>query len=246
MKRKLTLIVVAVVIAVVGAAMVAMYVKGQAPKQVATTDSRVQQVKVLTATGTINPGETATQAQAEGKLALTSVPAPNVVSGAVTSVDSMANMVALAPIYPGEQILAAMFGSSATAQQALPVPDGKIAVGVELTDPGRVGGFVTPGSHVAIFCTVADQTGQPGFTRVLVQNAEVLAVGHTPLVAHQGGAAGNVDNSDVENTIVTAALTEFDSDQVTFCTQAGVVSFGLLGRDTPTSRDHGVTLKEVS
>jgi pilus assembly protein CpaB len=158
----------------------------------------------------------------------------------------MTNMVALAPIYPGEQILTAMFGTAAASQQALPVPDGKIAIGVELTDPGRVAGFVTPGSHVAIFCTV-DGTDGASFTRVLVQNSEILAVGHTPLVAHQGtGSGGGVDNSDVENTIVTAALSEYDGDQVNLCAQIGTVSFGLIGRGTPTSRDGGVTLKELS
>jgi pilus assembly protein CpaB len=155
----------------------------------------------------------------------------------------MTNMVALAPIYPGQQILAAMFGSTAASEAALPVPNQKMAVSVELTDPGRVAGFITPGSHVAIFLSLQGDNGD--FTRVLVQNAEVLAVGPTTILSSKDGGTTSADNSDVDATILTVALNEFDADQVLYGADRGTLSLGLLGRDTPTGRDTGVTIKDV-
>jgi pilus assembly protein CpaB len=241
------LLVAAVAIAALGATMVLAYVRSHSGAETATTGATAGTVKVLTATSMISTGESAGQAQSEGKFVLTAIPASNVVPGAVTSIDSMNNMVALAPVYPGEQILTAMFGSTAASEQALPVPNGKMAVSVELTDPGRVAGFVTPGSHVAIFLSLGGSGGgsdSGDFTRALVQNAEVLAVGPTTLISGADGSS-TANNSDVDNTILTVALNEFDANQVLYGSDRGTISFALLGHDTPVSRDHGVTIKDV-
>ena len=120
---EIVLLAVAVVVAILGASMVVLYVNGQSSKASANEDL----VKVLTATGEISTGESATQAQSEGKFALTKVPRSSVVPGAVTSIDTMGAQVALAPIFPGEQILAVKFGTTAAATQTLPVPKGKVA-----------------------------------------------------------------------------------------------------------------------
>ena len=184
MRRKIVLLAVAALIAVVGAGMVAMYVSGASGKAEASTEETL--VKVLTATSLISPGETAAQAQSEGKIALTPMPSTSVVTGALTSIETMGDQVALSPIYPGEQILALKFGTTVASQQVLPVPKGKVAISVELSDPGRVAGFVTPGSHVAIFVSFAnsgDPTQPATFTRVLVSDVEVLGVGPTTVLS---------------------------------------------------------------
>lgn len=249
MKRKMILLVAAVAIAALGSTMVLAYVRSHTGTEASGSHSAAAgTVKVLTATSMISTGESAGQAQSEGKFALTSIPASNVVPGAITSIDSMNNMVALAPIYPGEQILTAMFGSTAASETALPVPNGKMAISVELTDPGRVAGFVTPGSHVAIFLSYgATSAGSDGgdWARSLVQNAEVLAVGPTSILSGSSSSSTPADNSDVDATILTVALNEYQADQVLWGADRGTLSFGLLGRDTPTARDNGVTIKDV-
>jgi pilus assembly protein CpaB len=225
--------------------MVAMYVNGASGTADATTKETL--VKVLTATGVISAGETAAHAQSEGKIALTAIPSSSVVTGALTSIDTMADQVALSPIYPGEQILALKFGTTVASLQVLPVPKGKVAISVELTDPGRVAGFVTPGSHVAIFVTFknsGDTTEPATFTRILVSDVEVIGVGPTTVLSQQDAT---VDSSGtvVAQTILTVAVNQLDADRLIFASNNDILSFGLLGTGTKFTPDEGVTQKDL-
>ncbi|MDX6309226.1 MAG: pilus assembly protein CpaB [Nocardioidaceae bacterium] len=244
MKRKIVLLAVAVVIAALGATMLALYVNGASTK----ASAKESLVKVLTATGVINIGETATQAQSEGKLALTEVPKSSVLSGAVSSIDTMGDEVALAPIYPGEQILGVKFGTSAAASaETLPVPKGKVAVSVQLSDPGRVAGFVTPGAQVAIFVSFQN-TGDPSlpasFTRILVNKVQVIGVGPTTILSPPSDTTASAAGV-VPQTILTVALSQRDSDRVIYASTNDALAFGLLGRGTQITPDSGVTQQDL-
>jgi pilus assembly protein CpaB len=245
MRRKIVLLAVAAVIALLGTSMVVLYVNGLSSKASANEDL----VKVLTATGEISTGESATQAQSEGKFALTKVPRSSVVPGAVTSIDTMGAQVALAPIFPGEQILAVKFGTTAASSQTLPVPRGKVAVSVQLSDPGRVAGFLTPGSNVAIFVTVTDTAGSASasasFTRVLVRSVEVIAVGPTTVLTPSGGGSTSSDSGAVPATILTVALSQRDADRVIFGSNNEALAFGLIGPRTKIKHDSGITARDL-
>jgi pilus assembly protein CpaB len=251
MRRKVVLLVVAVVIAAMGASLVLLYVNGLSDKAQANEDL----VNVLTVTETIDRGEEAGAAQSAGKFELTRVPKSSVVSGAVTSVEQMSDQVALAKIYPGEQVLAAKFGKTAASGQDLAIPKGKIAVSVELTDPARVAGFVTPGSHVVIFVSAPDTNNgtktTSAYTRVLVPDVEVIGVGSTTVLSDPSGdESGSGDKSggsadEVPKTILTVALDQEDSARVLFAASTKGLAFGLLGEGTKITRDRGVNAGDL-
>jgi pilus assembly protein CpaB len=252
MRRKVVLLVVAVVIAAVGASLVLLYVNGLTTK----AQAKEQLVSVLTATSQIDPGEQAAAAQSDGKFALTKVPKSSVVAGAVTSVDSMSSEVALSTIYPGEQILAAKFGTTAASAKTLPIPKGQIAVSVELTDPARVAGFVTPGSHVVIFVSAPDTTSGtttiPAYTRVLVPDVTVIGVGQTTELSVAGDSSSSSTSSSasptadtIPQTILTVALDQENSDRVLLAASTNGLAFGLLGEGTKIRADQGVTAGDL-
>jgi pilus assembly protein CpaB len=243
-RNKVVLLAVAVVIAAGGTGLVAVYVNGASSPATAQEDL----VKVLTASSVIPVGETAKQAQSEGKLALTAVPRSSVVTGAVTSVDTMGDQVALAPIYPGEQILALNFGTTVASQQVLPVPKGLLAISLELSDPGRVAGFVTPGSHVAIFVSfkgTGDAAGPASFTRILVSNVEVIGVGPSTILSPADAVSDASGTGVVPQTVLTVALNQHDADRVVFAANNDVLTFGLLGTATKIIPDLGVTQPDL-
>jgi pilus assembly protein CpaB len=73
----------------------------------------------------------------------------------------------------------------------LTIPEGKMAISVQLTDPARVAGFVSPGAEVAVFINaepeeIDTQTGAttklPDFTRLLLPRVQVIGVGDTTVV----------------------------------------------------------------
>jgi pilus assembly protein CpaB len=247
MRRRIVLLAVAVLIAALGAGMVAVYVNGASGTPPAAATTKEKLVKVLTATSLINVGETAGQAQSEGKIALTPMSSASVVTGALTSIDTMADQVALSSIYPGEQILALKFGATVASETLLPVPKGKVAISVELTDPGRVAGFVTPGSHVAIFVTFTNSGGDTGpesFTRILVTDVVVIGVGPTTVLTSKDAAA-DPSSTAVAQTVLTVPLSQRDADLVTFAASNDVLSFGLLGTGTKLTSDDGVSQQDL-
>ena len=89
-----------------------------------------------------------------------------------------ASLVALTRVFPNEQITASKFGSPGE-QDTLTMPTGKFAISVNLSDTGRVAGFVSPGSEVALFLNgPTGDSGEEG-TRVLLPEVQVIAVGQT-------------------------------------------------------------------
>ena len=98
MGRRTVLLIVAVLIAALGSTMVFLYVRG--------ADNRAKEaqapVQVLKAIAQINPGETLDAAQAAGKVTLGEVPREQVLPGAVNSIETLGDQVALAPVYPNE------------------------------------------------------------------------------------------------------------------------------------------------
>jgi pilus assembly protein CpaB len=241
MGRRTVLLVVAVVIAVVGAGMVYLYVRG--------ADDRAkvaqQPVSVLKAVAQIEPGETLTAASAAGKIERRDVPAEQQLDGAMADIGESGSLVALTRIYPNEQITASKFGSPGE-QDYLTMPPGKFAISVNLSDTGRVAGFVSPGSRVAIFLTgETGADGDPG-TRLLLPEVQVVAVAQTTVTtATTTTAEGAQTTESLPKTLFTLAVDQREAEKVLFAGSQGELSFGLLDDKSKVAAGPGVTLKSL-
>lgn len=225
MDRRRVLLVVAVVVAVLGAALVFLYARGADNRAAEQFDT----VDVLRATAVINPGETIEDAQAAGKLALQATPNDQLLAGYQTTTDSLTGRVALTTVYPGEQIVDAKFGDTAAVQSSLQIPDGKMAISVNLTDPARVAGFVNPGSEVAVFVNSTDTATGNTFTRMLLDRVTVLGVGSTtPVSTTTTDETGASTTEQLPRTLLTLALDQDQSERVIFAAANGELAFALL------------------
>ena len=91
-------------------------------------------------------------------------------------------------------MLASRFGQLADQQPTGPVPDGKVAITVNLADPQRIAPLLTPGAHLVIYDTFNPRNPKaaapspdgghlrdnpPGVraTRMLLADVKVIAVG---------------------------------------------------------------------
>lgn len=249
MARRSVLLFVAALIALLGTALIVLYVKGI--DQRATEGQEM--VEVLTASATIETGEDATSAQAAGKFEKSQVRREDMIEGALTTTSSITDSVALGTIYPGEQILAAKFGSLSDAD-SLVIPDDKLAVSVELSDPERVAGFVNPGSDVAIFfsadpvLTQPDGTEKtlPAYTRLLLPKVQVIGVGTTTVSAKTiTTEAGAEVTEQIPRTILTVALNQKDAEKLIFASRNSDVSFALLSKNTKITDQPGVSAGQL-
>jgi pilus assembly protein CpaB len=225
MARRTVLLTTAILIAALGTALVFWYVHDVNARSVA----RQQPVKVLIAKKVIAEGTTGAAAAAEGALGTTIVAADSVAAGALSDIAPVAGEVALAPIYPGEQILAVKFGKAGDSS-ALSIPDAQtMAISVSLGDTQRVNGYVVPGSAVAVYLTANNQT------RLLIPRVEVIAIGTRTLVPSSG------QNTTTSSDVVTFAVSAAQAQQLIYAQSAGSLYLALLTKDSETPTLPGTT-----
>jgi pilus assembly protein CpaB len=249
MDRRRILLVAAVLVAALGAVLVFLYVQG--------ADSRAEQrfdtVDVLKATAVIEPGETIEDAQAAGKLTLAAVAQDELLNSYQTTTDGIAGTKAMQTIYPGEQIVADKFGTGVAASSALQIPEDKIAISVNLTDPARVAGFVNPGSEVAIFVsgtlegvTTEGETASTAITRLLLPRVTVLGVGNTtPTTTTTTDETGASTTEQLPRTLLTISVNQREAEKVLYAAANGELAFGLLTEGSAVSPAGAMTANEL-
>src|SRR5450631_4943153 len=237
MGRRVMAALAATVVGLIGVIAVLFYAKGADPRAVA--DQRPQTVFV--AQRMVPAGTTAAQAVSSGLMAPTQIAAMGVPVGALTKVDAATGkLVALTDIAAGDFVIASRFGTTPTGAKAIQVPDGQVAISVSLSDPGRVGTFVTPGSRIVIYDTYVPAAAAKGGTsgaketRVLLDDVLVIAVGSTSL-APVANVDGQAQASAGGAQLVTVALPPSTAAKLVHGIQTGTLYAGLRGTDTSSS-----------
>jgi|SRR5450631_174928 len=237
MGRRVMVVLAAMLVGLIGVAAVLLYARGADARAVA--DQQVQTVFV--AQERVPAGTAAADAVAKGLMVPTKIAAKGVPAGALTTVDpAHGKLVALSDIAQGDFVLASRFGPNPTGQKALQVPDGQVAISVSLSDPGRVGTFVTPGSRIVIYDTYVPAAAAKGGTsgaketRVLLDDVLVIAVGSTSL-APVANVDGQAQASAGGAQLVTVALPPSTAAKLVHGIQTGTLYAGLRGTDTSSS-----------
>lgn len=155
-------------------------------------------VPVFVASNDIKQGTSADRAIAEGRISADRVPAKFRPKNAITDLEVIRGKVASTHLLPG-QILAQEYfgrakGGSTFAQQ---IPEGQVAVSVQVEPVRGVANLVQPGDRVNILVVTA------GDTKTLFQNVNVIAVGGT---ATSGVGAGNTAAGGGDTGLVTFAV----------------------------------------
>lgn len=236
MGRRTLLLIAALVVAALGTTLVFLYVNGVNDRALANQ----RPVRVLVAKSQISLGTTVEDAQAAAAFETKEISRDSAAPGALSSLSPVKGQVALATIFPGEQILAAKFGQSGSTS-SLPIPEGKIAVSVQLGDPARVAGFLAPGSQVAVFLTIGDGRGAgggpaagPEETRLLLPRVEILATGETTVVPSTASAGGTQTES-LPKTLITLAVDQTQYQKVVYGSGHGQMYLGLLNGSSKVS-----------
>jgi pilus assembly protein CpaB len=229
MNRRLILMLLAAVIAALGTLIVFLYAQGAEGR----AQEKFESVEVLVATQDITQGEAFDEA-ATSKFELREVPADTILDGAQTTLDGLQGLVALTPIYTGEQIIAAKWGGSVdVTASVLAIPEDKVAASVNLTDPARVAGFVNPGSEVAILVSVAEGK----YTRTLLARVTVLGVGSTSTISEtKTSGDGESTTAEIPKTLMTVAVTQREAEKLLWGSSFGELSFALVTENSKLSK----------
>lgn len=146
----------------------------------AGSGGRVVVARVVVPAGTLLDEDTATRT-----LAVAVVPDGLALRGLVASAAGVVGRRTVAPLAPGEPVTQAVLGGS-PGTGPTPLQPGERAVPVPLRAVG--GPVAAPSAGARVDVMASDGEGPAGRTRVIVADAEVMAV--TPADETQGGDAG--------------------------------------------------------
>ena len=232
MGRRKILLPLAAVIAALGTLMVFMYAKA--------ADSRAEEqfdaVQVLQAVKQVDAGESFDDAAQAGKFKLENVPKGELLDGYQIDLTGLKGRVATQTIYVGEQVTSKTWGDKAVAETSLAIPKEMMAISVNLTDPGRVSGFVTPGSEVSIFVTFNKVVDQQPVAQILLDRVKVLGIGDSSTITSTTTSKdGEQTTEEIPRTLMTLAVTQADAQRVFYAVANGELSVGLLTENTALS-----------
>lgn len=176
MRTRIIAVVIAAVLAVVGA--IALVVAFRSADQAAVAGAQLQSVLVVKAevpagTEADHLGDAVTVQQ---------VPAKYVAEGAVEDLDDLAGLVAAVNLQPGEQVLASRFSSPAELASSgvhVAVPEGLQEVSVAVDLQRIAGGVVGPGDRVGVFASYDDGAAGAKSTTLLLNRVLVTSLRST-------------------------------------------------------------------
>jgi pilus assembly protein CpaB len=237
MARRIGLLAIAVIVALFGAAAVLTY----ASHSNARAARGQVVVSVLVAKQDVSAG---TSAGGMGSaVELRSLPTAAVPAGALTNLTPLGDQVTAEDVHAGQVLLPSQFVGKQIAG-SIKIPAGMMAISVQVQDPQRVGGFVLPGSHVAVFDTYTKgSTTAEATTRLLLNKVQVIAVGPTALStvggtaavqSNKSGGIGSAGSASDPTAILTVAVDAVQALKLVHAAQTGRLYFALLSETSKT------------
>ncbi|MGA8845179.1 MAG: Flp pilus assembly protein CpaB [Nocardioides sp.] len=244
MDRRRILLVVAVIVAALGAALVFVYAQDaedRAREQITTQN-------VLVATQVIATGESASDAASANKLLSKPVPTEEILVGSSNEGTDFTDTVALTTIYPGEQLLTQRFGTidQVASETGLVVPKGLTATAITLDDTSRISGFTPAGTRVGVFITGTFGGATQPEVRVLFKQVLILANGLVtvaPQIGPDGEPVVSADSAALSQYVL--ALSARDAAKLSLAKSLGEISLVLLPPDTPLKIGDPVTPGDI-
>ncbi|GIH97388.1 Flp pilus assembly protein CpaB [Planobispora siamensis] len=254
MKSRIFTLLAALVLGLAGIAAVLVYVSGAESRALEGKKA----VGVLVAKERIPAGTTGEQVRARGLAELVRMPAETVPADALSAVDAALEQLALtAELQPRQLLLRGMFAQPQQSTGGLTIPEGKMAIAVEMTAAADVAGYVRPDTQVTVFDTFNVLKGRDGVpsgdrlaespetnraTRVLLPRVQVLAVGpRRALPAGSAEAAEAEQEQQQERTmLVTVAVNQDEAERLVHAAQTGTLYLGLLTDTSDVAPGPGV------
>jgi len=254
MKRTIVATIVAVVLALVGGVAVLLYAAGADARAVAGREP----VEVLVAAKRVPAGTTGKAMLEDGYLERVVMPAGSVPADAVSAIDAgLEALVVTSELQARQLVLRGAFGEAAVSTGGLALPDGKVAVTVQIGDAERVAGHVEAGAEVAVFdtFTVAEGKGRvpsgdglatdhnfTQATRLLLPRVQVLAIGERVEADDAEAKDDSTSEKKAKNqkVLVTVAVGQTEAEKLVLAATTGSLYFALLSDASQVQPGAGV------
>lgn len=210
-KRLITVILMAVVVALVITAIFYQITVGRRPTQAAVATKELVVAKENLPLGS--------EIQREDLL-IRDYPTQAYPQGAFADIEDVIDRSVLSPILANEPILAARVTEKGAGVGLAPlIPEGKRAVAIAINQVSGVSGYINPGSEVDILLTGQPKGSDERLTTTVLENVTVLSTG-TQLEMDPEGKPQNVP-------VINMLLTPEDAELITLATGVGRIHLVL-------------------
>ena len=240
MKRRITGVVAAVLLAVVGTAFLVIYVRGAEDRALAGQET----VEVLVVTGDIERGTAA--GDLADRVATERIPAKVRAEGSVASLDDLDGRVTSVDLVAGEQLVLGRFTTPVEleAERAVDVPEGLQEVTLSIAPHRALGGKIAPGDMVGFFASFTFDDDREGeeieaeaeadlrqrltettkviLHKLLVTNVQVEQLPQAP-ADDDGPARSGPELAPTGNLLITLAVDVPQAERIVFSAEYGTV-----------------------
>jgi pilus assembly protein CpaB len=251
MNRRLGLIALAVVLALVGTVAVFLYAKGADDRAV----EGLKATPVLIVDKTIPAGTSWSAVVSGDYVKEQNVPAKSAPEGVLSNLEADVpdGQVASADIKPGQLIVRAMFGEKAPETGVLNIPDRYQAITIAAEADAEVGGYVRNGSEVAIYAVfeisgkdtedAGSVSGDKTYaSKLLLPRVSVIAVNlaaPSSVSGNDDGDGGGLGGSGrTDKVLVTLAVDQTAAERIVLAQKVGQLYLTLL-TNTSVTKDGG-------
>jgi pilus assembly protein CpaB len=263
-KTRVLTITLAAILALAGVVAILAYVRHANERAV----NGLKAETVLYAYGAIPAGTSLSQAETGHLLGTETVPASSLTYGSAVQAVTKANgaKVVIGTVAKGQVLLQNMLARAGTATASsgsgFVIPQGDIAVAVDMCVPEDVANYVTPDSYVAVFDTLLVVSGSqqptpscssehPALGNAAIQNTtlastvlvlakvQVLAVGPNPGSQSTSGSSNVAAATDPASSssssgdvLVTFAVDQTDAQKLILLQEVGIPYLALLPQNS--------------
>jgi pilus assembly protein CpaB len=233
-RRRFLAAVAALLLLVVGTAILVAYVKGADARALAGTRT----VSVLVVDATIPAGTRGEDVP--GKVRTEAVPEKVAMPGRVTDLASLSGRVTTVDLQPGEQLLAGRFVRPSDLQAAgtVAVPAGLQEVSVLLEPQRAVGGRLQAGDGVGVVVSLKPDSGGQPETHAVLHHVLVTQVQGAPAQTDPSASAQTASSGSAAPTqslLITLAVSAAQAEAVVFGAEHGTLWLTLEPKDAPVA-----------
>lgn len=237
--------IIGLVIGIIGAALLGLFVASSTDSGIDTSSGSGATVAVLVAAVDL-PADVEASALSSEQVRVQQVPEDVVPSTAVTDLALLGPQRTIRPVGAGEIISRSQFGIAGPSAGGFIVEEGYEAVAVEAALPNGVEGYVTPGTRVNVYSTLATTNSDTGTTRTYTQ----LVMGHVNVLAVTRGLLDGTSQATSGTTPGTIVLvlevrTE-DAPVLIYAEQNGELWYSIVNDDDPAPPVTQIELTDLS
>lgn len=239
MKIRLLSALAALILALIGAVLIASYVQGADQRALAGTKTR----QVLVVDKPVTAGTPVSELAAS--LQVKAIPIAAIADGAMTSLANASNTVTAVNLVPGEQLLRSRLVNPNTLQSpgTVPAPKGLQEVTVQLGPDRTVGARIKAGDTVGIFISFASSGTTPAMTHLVFQKVLVTNVQGAPVQPTSG--SNSTAAAPTGSMLITFAVSAANAEKIIFSAQNGSIWLSSEPASAAESSTSGATQDNI-